>query len=118
MDNPYELSSPYLPHQRFLVGLIKGDIRKSSTARQSSLPSAASQQSQLQPAMARYLLEGDPVQAQQQGERTGYAAGAQGMKRFLNEWEKGWRDISGHREADKKSVITDLREKVGSILTQ
>ena len=52
--------------------------------------------------MARYLLEGNPMRAQQQGERTGYPTGAQGMKRFLKEWEERWKDISGDVEVDKK----------------
>ena len=77
-------------------------------ARESSLLSAASQQSELQPAIAFYLLEGDPAHARQQGERTGYPAGPRGMKQFLQEWEERWKDISVDMEADQRSVVTNL----------
>ena len=86
----------------FYMGPIKSDLRKSSTTKRSSLPSTASQQSENEPAMTRYLLDGNPTPAQKQGERTGYAPGAQGMKRFLKEWEERWKDMSGNVEVDKK----------------
>ena len=84
------------------MGPIKPGLRKLSTAGRSSLPCTASQQSEKEPAMTRYLLEQNPTRAQKQGERTEYPPGAQGMKRFLKEWEEGWNHMSGNVEVDKK----------------
>ena len=57
------------------------------------------------PAIARYLLENNPVLARQRGDREGYPAGAQGMARCLKEWDDKWKAISNDtkRKGDKET---------------